>query len=184
MDGPICRVLRSMYSAVKSVVRCGADVSDVITQMVGLRQGCVLSPCLCSLYIADLPEFLAQFGAQGVQLHEKEVRVLLYADDGALVATSAGDLQLMLDALREYCAKWRLFVNVKKTKVIVFHSRFVPKRDRCARFMFNAIGLEQVESFKYLGVLFSLKGRHKFRECVDFRLEQARRVLGNVAASM
>ncbi len=114
--------------------------------MVGLRQGCVLSPCLCSLYIADLPEFLAQFGAQGVQLHEKVVRMLLYADDGALVATSAGDLQLMLDALREYYAKWRLFVNAKKTKVIVFHSRFVPKRDRFARLCSMRLGLSRFVS--------------------------------------
>jgi len=61
---------------------------------------------------------------------------------------------------------------------MVFHSKFASARDRHAQFSYNAAELERVESFKYLGVLFSLKGRHKFRECVDFRLEQARRVLG------
>ena len=36
------------YAAVESVVQCGVSRSDVIYQMVGLRQGCILSPCLFS----------------------------------------------------------------------------------------------------------------------------------------
>ena len=45
----------------------------------------------------------------------------MYAYDMALVATSALDLQRMLDALYNYCRLWRMFVNVKKTKAVVFH---------------------------------------------------------------
>ena len=48
MSGPVLRVLYSMYKAVYSVVQVGMDQSEVISQMLGLRQGCILSPCLFS----------------------------------------------------------------------------------------------------------------------------------------
>ena len=66
--------------------------------MVGIKQGCVISPCLFSMYIADLLEWIAKHGCRGVMLHDAWVRVLLYADDGALLARSAEDLQEMLAA--------------------------------------------------------------------------------------
>ena len=103
--GPMLRVMQSMYEAVKSIVRVGHDTSEVIEQMVGVKQGCVLSPCLFSLYISDLPAWLAQYGCRGVGLHDTWVRVLLYADDGALLADTPEDLQQMLNALKLYCAR-------------------------------------------------------------------------------
>ena len=100
VSGNVFKVLYSMYDSVLSVVRQGSDVSEMIVQLVGLRQGCILSPCLFSLFLADLPTFLRESGAQGVGLHDEVVRCLFYADDGALVADTAEDLQLMLNILK------------------------------------------------------------------------------------
>ena len=115
MEGRVFDVIQNMYSAVRSIVRVGVDTSDVIEQIAGVRQGCVLSPCLFSIYIADLPLFLQESNTIGVQLHDVWVRILLYADDGALVANSEEDMQIMRNALHAYCAKWRLIVDVGKT---------------------------------------------------------------------
>ena len=68
MNGIVLRIIRSMYESVKSIVQCGRDVSEVICQYVGVRQGCVLSPCLFSLFIADLPKFLSERGGVGVNV--------------------------------------------------------------------------------------------------------------------
>ena len=103
--GPMLRIIQSMYESVKSIVRVGYDTSEVIEQMVGVKQGCVLSPCLFSMYISDLPEWLANHGAKGVLLHDTCVRALLYADNGALLAETAADLQQMLNYLQTYCAR-------------------------------------------------------------------------------
>jgi hypothetical protein len=59
MNSNILRVICNMYAAVESVVQCGVSRSEVIYQMIGLRQGCILSPCLFSLYISDLPRYVA-----------------------------------------------------------------------------------------------------------------------------
>ena len=41
IDGPILNTIVGMYRAVRSIVRMGHEVSEVIEQLVGLRQGCV-----------------------------------------------------------------------------------------------------------------------------------------------
>ena len=78
-SGSFMRTLHSMYHAVESIVQYNFHFSEVIYQLVGLRQGCILSPCLFSLYIADFPTFLAERtgdrACNGVQLGSRVVRV-------------------------------------------------------------------------------------------------------------
>ena len=54
----------------------------------------------------------------------------MYADDLALVARSAADLQNALYALREYCSKWHLHVNIKKTKIVIFDRQETARKVR------------------------------------------------------
>ena len=119
-----------------------------------------MSPCLFTLFINDLPGELERGGARGVELRELVVRILMYADDGALVAESAEDLQLMLEILRQYCSKWRLLVNVSKTEIVVFHR--LKQREEYT-FAYNQEAVAVVESFKYLGLMFHESGRYTWR---------------------
>ena len=149
----------------------GHEVSEVIEQLVGLRQGCVLSPCLFTLYIADLPAWLEAAGTRGVLLHDTWVRVLLYADDGVLVADSEEDLQEMLGALRGYCAKWRLFVNVAKTKGMVCGGSRLEK----PTFRYDGHVIEIVNEFVYLGVMIHQDGGTM--RAAEHRMLQAKRLV-------
>ena len=176
MIGLVYKIIHSMYESVSAVVRQGIDVSDVIHQHIGLRQGCVLSPCLFSLFISDFPTFVQEQGCLGVKIHDEYVHALFYADDGALLATSADELQKMIDALCLYCAKWRIFVNCGKTKVVVFnHTPSNTWKCECPVFKYNGEPLEVVDEFKYLGVYFH--ARTKETCCVAHRLSQARRLV-------
>ena len=47
----------------------------------------------------------------------------LYVDDIVFFADSAEQLQESLDVLPEYCARWKLTVNVSKIKIMVFRKR-------------------------------------------------------------
>ena len=87
---------------------------------------------------------LEQYGAKGVKLLDVFIRVLLYADDGALITTSASDLLCMLDILRIYCSQWKMVVNIEKTVIIVFnHPSDTP------RFRYDGHVLAVVEQLKY-----------------------------------
>ncbi len=51
------------------------------------------------------------------------VRLLLYADNLALMSHTPTGLQKQLDVLQAFCYEHQLTVNVKKTKVVVFEAR-------------------------------------------------------------
>ena len=58
-------------------------------------------------------------------LEEKEhkVNILIYADDLIILSESKDGLQKQIDKLENYCTKWRLQINNKKTKVMIFNRR-------------------------------------------------------------
>ena len=75
--------------------------------------------------------------------------VLLYADDTIVMAENESDLQLALNAMQQYCNDWKLVVNVKKTKVVIFSKGKVKKH---INFMYNGESVEVVDNYTYLGI--------------------------------
>ena len=48
---------------------------------------------------------------------------LLYADDLVLISSSASGLQNALSTLSQFCRDWRMNINTKKTKAIIFQKK-------------------------------------------------------------
>ena len=46
--------------------------------------------------------------------------ILFYTDDTVIISESADGLQHALNEFHTYCKRWKLTVNIEKTKVIVF----------------------------------------------------------------
>ena len=44
----------------------------------------------------------------------------MFADDFVGLATNAEDLQALINVVQEFCDKWRLKSNIKKSAVVVF----------------------------------------------------------------
>ena len=86
---------------------------------IGVRQGCPLSPSLFNLFLNDLPERFTN-ECVPVMLDSQNISVLMYADDIVLLSESPIGLQNCLNNLLEYCSQWKLSVNLKKTKVVIF----------------------------------------------------------------
>ena len=84
------------------------------------RQGECLSPLLFSLFLNDIEETFIESGIQGLDINMFKIFMLLYADDIVLFANSPDELQEGLDLLFNYCKRWKLKINVAKTKIMVF----------------------------------------------------------------
>ena len=52
-----------------------------------------------------------------------EILVLLYADDTVIFTESKEGMQSALNIFQSYCDKWKLTVNINKTKVLVLSKR-------------------------------------------------------------
>ena len=150
------RLFVGMYSGTKSMVRvAGSGFSRLFDLKKGVKQGSAMSPRLFGLFLNDMVEFLEEKWAPKLCLGKINFSVLLFADDTALVAKSARELQILLDLIEEYLQMKKLQLNVMKTKVVVFSKRN-EKIDNI--FVFGGQQLEVVEKIKYLGYIFQSNG--------------------------
>ena len=89
-----------------------------------------------------------------------------------MLADSADDLNNSLQALNEYCKKWKLCVNFSKTKVVVFSRGRVR---RLPSFTIDGHSIDVVYQFKYLGLVMNYNGR--FVEAVKNLCNRASRAM-------
>ena len=146
LSSKIIRVLQATYDHTQSKIWDSTMFSDSFPVEVGVKQGCILSPILFSLFLNDLVDYLSL----GVTVAGVNVKALLYADDIVLLANSPIDLQTMIDKLHAYCKTWSLHVNLAKSKVLVF--RTGNRISGNLRFKYGNNDIEIVNSYKYLGV--------------------------------
>ena len=85
---------------------------------------------------------------------KNKINALMYADDLVLISRSKEGLQQQIDGLQEYCLKWKLNINIKKTKSMVFN-----RGNNIIKTTFKIGGcpIENVKSFTYLGFNISAK---------------------------
>ena len=74
--------------------------------------------------------------------------LLLYADNIVLIARCPSDLDKQLRLLKDFYSTMGMIVNTDKTKVVIIKS----KKDTYANFMYDNSNLEEVSSYKYLGI--------------------------------
>ena len=149
-------IIKSMYDNVKSRVKHMNSLSNSFECQLGVKQGECLYPFLFSMFINDLESMFVEKGANGIDFNMFKLFLILYADNIVLFANSIQDLQNTLDLLYKYCNKWKLRVNVAKTKIMIFR-----KGGRLPENISVKYGdqeLEIVNRFVYLGIVFTAGG--------------------------
>lgn len=152
-------LIKCMYTQNEVCMKFHNEITDVFKSTVGVKQGDNLSSTLFNIYINDLTSYFGT-NCEPVQIGNKKVHCLMYADDLILLSESASGLQNQLDRISEYCDTWKLEVNIDKTKTMVFENK---KSIKIPQFNINAQPLQRVYTYKYLGVIIDYKG--DFNEC-------------------
>ena len=90
-------LVRNLYA-----VRTGHGTTDWFQTEKGVRQGCILSPCLFNLYAEYLIRNAGLDGAQaGIKIGGRNINNLRYADDTTLLAESEEKLKSLLMKVKE-----------------------------------------------------------------------------------
>lgn len=160
----LLEVLKSLHTQTYATAKIEGEISKPFELQSGVRQGCVIAPLLFITYMQTIMNQIKRltnvrvklevrddtnmfckrsFGAK-TKIKERSILDLLFADDCALVANTAEELQDVLNIFARTASKLGLQVNVKKTEVMFINSPPSPIE-------INGGQLKLVDSFKYLG---------------------------------
>ena len=154
INGRFFNIIKNIYNNDEACVKMHNQCTETFKINQGVRQGCVLSPLLFNIFLSDLAKKLNSIEGK-VQVHDREVNTLFWADDIIMFTKEENTLREMLETLEEYTKENKLEINTDKTKIMIFN-----KTGRLMRraFHINGIQLENVRTYKYLGFLLTPSG--------------------------
>ena len=111
-------LLRNLYAGQEATIRTGHGTMDWFQIGKGVRQGCILSPCLFNLH-AEYIMRNARLGEAeaGIQIARRNINSLRYVDDTTLLAESEEELKSLLMKIKQESQKVGLKLNIQKTKI-------------------------------------------------------------------
>ena len=111
--------LRNLYSGQEATVRTGHGTTDWFQIGKGVRQGCILSPCLSNLYSEYIIRNAGLEEAQaGIKIAGRNINDLGYANDTTLMAESEEELKSLLMKVKEESEKVGLKLSIQKMKIM------------------------------------------------------------------
>ena len=111
-------LLRKLYAGQEATVRTGHGTSDLFQIGKGVRQCCILSPCLCNFYAEYIMRNAGLEEAQAeIKIAGRNINNLRYADDTTLMAESE-ELKSLLMRVKEESEEAGLKLNIQATKIM------------------------------------------------------------------
>ena len=110
-------LLRNLYAGQEATVRTGHGKTDWFQIGKGVRQGCILSPCLFNFYAeyimrnAELEEAQA-----GIKIARRNINNFRYADNTTLIAESEEELKSLLMKVKVESEKVGLSSTFRKRR--------------------------------------------------------------------
>ena len=157
---------------VEATVITGHGTTDWFQTGKGVRQGCILSPCLFNFYAEYIMRNAGLDEAQaGIQISRRNINNLRYADDTTLMAESEEELKSLLMKVKEESEKVGLKLNIQKTKIM--------SSGPITLWEIDGETIETVTDFIFLGFKVTVDGdcSHEIRR----RLLLARKAMSNLA---
>ena len=112
-------LLRNLYASQEATFRTGHGTTDWFQIGKGVRQGCVLSPCLFNFYAEYIMRNSRLEETQaGIKSAGRNINNLRCADDTTLTAESEEELKSLLMKVEEESEKVGLKLNIQKTKIM------------------------------------------------------------------
>jgi hypothetical protein len=155
IDPALTEVLRQLYDFNLAFVSINGLNSSTAALKAGVQQGSLISPLLYSIFIDDIVSHLEKGpGLKSPFIGIKNFNVLMYADDIAVVASTAEEMNRLLTMCLEHSNNNNYRFSPKKC---VFLSKMKPPKP----IMMGNNELERVANFCYLGIYFNFKGFDK-----------------------
>src|ERR1700754_5109922 len=193
-------MVRQFHDGMQARVIDDGDFSAPFLVTNGVKQGCVLAPTLFSLMFSAMLTDAFQDDAPGIDIkyrtdgklfnlrrlqaktlvHIARLRDFLFADDCALNAGNANDMQESLDLFSTACSNFGLTISTKKTEVM--YQPAPGKQYRESTITVKDQTLTSVEKFTFLGS--TLSRNVHINEETDARIAKASSAFGRLCTTV
>ena len=110
-------LLRNLYAGQEARVLTRHGKMNWFQIGKGVRQGCILSPCLFHFYAEHIMQNARLHESEaGIKIARKNINNLRHSDDTTLMAESKEELRSLLMKVKEESEKAGLKLNIQKTK--------------------------------------------------------------------
>ena len=107
-------LLRNPYEGQEATVKTQYGTTDWFKVEKGIRQGCLLSPCLFNLYVDHITRTAGQDELQArIKIGRRNINNLRYTDDTTLMAESKEELKGLSMRVKEESERAGLRLNIK-----------------------------------------------------------------------
>ena len=170
INGIFFHNIAAMYENTQYLIKIKDGFLDPISNNLGLRRGCPLSPMLFNIFIDDIDIF--DDSCHPITMQNEKINHFLYADDLVLVSDSPEGLQNALDKVGKYAKDKQLNISIDKSKTMVFNQpgKYIKKE-----FNINSETLESVQKFCYLG--FDVKPSGTVKHAMNILNDKAKKAL-------
>jgi hypothetical protein len=159
VPGNVVTLLRNWAAVRRARVRVNGSLTEPIDLTAGVPQGDPLSPLLFNIFIECLSRYLeTRADMPGANVLGVTIRRLLYADDIAIIAKTAMELQTALDHINAWCTAYGMDIGTGagKTEAVAFRPGATSKTAAVAGLPPLKIGNVNVRwrpSYRYLGYI-------------------------------
>ena len=105
-------LLQNLYADQEATVRTRHGTTDWFQIGKGVRQGCILSPCLFNLYAKYI------MWKARIKTARRNINNFIYADDTNLISGSEEELKSLLMKVKDESEKAGLKLNIRKMKIM------------------------------------------------------------------
>ena len=142
IDKKIIKILERLYENSKCAVTIDGKLTEWFSVLVGVRQGCLLSPTLFNIFLEFVMNEVESISNHFDMRAEEFSLSIKYADGSTLLTLDFDKLQVATLELQQSCLKWGMKINFDKCKVLT------PLNDNI---LIQGELLENVNNFVYLG---------------------------------
>ena len=156
----VVRIIGSMYAETRAKYVLGDIETEWVYSKRGVRQGCILSPLLFSLYTEELILKVKQMGF-GMEVGDERLCILMYADDVIIMSENGEELQSMLNTVLRYSLDFCVKFSEDKSKVVVING-MEGEIDKVWKL--GDICVKRAKEYKYFGVTVTENGSERIMD--------------------
>ena len=150
MGAGLVKVIKSLYENNSNAVLTNSGTLKWFQTTVGVRQGCILSPCLFNIFLERIMTDALENFSGTVKISGRQITNLRFADDIDLIAGSTAELAELTSRLDKAASKYGMEISAAKSKTMVT-SRIHIDESINSEIIVGGTKLEEVKTFQYLG---------------------------------